>query len=184
LITDPFNPSELTLSKKIDLDGTVLLPELGALPVAGYSSSELEKLLTEKWSPYFEKLDVHVVINYLDGGGRYFIYGEVGTQGEQCLKTDTTIFEAVMAARADESKADLVHVRVFSGDSREGFEVNVLRMLKTGDSSRNVLVRECDIIFVPPTLRARLVASLERFRSWIREWILNPPILIAGSPSR
>ena len=57
-------------------------------------------------------------------------------------------------------------------------------MRQTGDSSQNVLLLECDIIFVPPTLRARLAYSFEKLRAWIREWILTPPILIAGSPGR
>src|SRR5689334_11816591 len=30
-ITDPYNKADLTLSKKIDIDGTILLPELGSV---------------------------------------------------------------------------------------------------------------------------------------------------------
>jgi hypothetical protein len=55
------NP-ELTLEKRVDLDGTILLPELGALPVAGYTCSELEQLLARKWAPYFPQLELHVEI--------------------------------------------------------------------------------------------------------------------------
>jgi len=184
LISDSLHADQLTLSKKIDIDGTVLLPEVGFVPVAGYTSSELEKLLTEKWSPYFPKLEVHVRIEPGSGGALYFIYGEVEAAGERSFKPDTNVFEAVMAARPKETKADLAHVRVFRADSREGFLVDLARMRQTGDSSQNLALQECDIIFVPPTLAARVAISLERIRSWFREWILNPPILIAGSSAR
>jgi hypothetical protein len=54
--------AELSLSKCIDIDGTVLLPELGALQVAGYTRSELEALLARKYSPYYPQLDIKVEI--------------------------------------------------------------------------------------------------------------------------
>jgi len=183
-ISDSLHADQLTLSRKIDIDGTVLLPEVGALPVAGFTSSELEKLLTEKWSPYFPNLDIHVRIQFADRGVPYFIYGEVKAPGERRLKADTTVFEAVMAAGPQESRADLAHVRIFRADSREGFVVDLARMQRTGDSSSNLALQECDIIFVPPTLAARVAISLERIRAWIREWVLEPPILIAGTPAR
>ncbi len=175
---------ELTLSKCIDIDGTILLPELGAVAVAGYSSAELEQLLAEKWSPCFPKLDLHVRIENTGRRALYFIYGEVGAPGEKRLLADTTIFEAVMAASPREARADLEHVRVFQGESPGGQEVDLALMQRSGDSSHNLLLQECDVIFVPPTLTARVACLLDFVREWLHDWILHPPILIAGSPSR
>lgn len=179
-ISDAFNADVLTLRKRIDIDGTVLLPELGAVAVAGYTASELETLLRERWAPFFGKLDLHVVIESTGAQGVYFIYGEVGAPGEKRLLLDATVFEAVMAANPDAVKADLAHVRVFRGQATDGQVVDLALMRRTGDSSSNVAVQAFDVIFVPPTLAARLAGLFEGFRAWLREGVVPPPILIAG----
>ena len=85
-ISDPYNSDELTLSKKIDIDGTILLPELGSVAVAGYSRTELEALLMEKYSPYFPQLDIKIDISNSGGSKKYFIYGELASPGRRTAR--------------------------------------------------------------------------------------------------
>jgi len=108
LISDPSNAEVLTLCKRIDLDGTILLPELGTVAVAGYTSDEIGQKLAQLWAPAYGKLELEVRLEQ--------------TKPEPSVES-----------------------------------------------------------FVPPTLRARLAGLVELFRSWLREWILYPPILIAGN---
>jgi protein involved in polysaccharide export with SLBB domain len=157
-ISDPYNKADLTLSKKIDIDGTILLPELGAVAVAGYSRTELEALLMEKYSPYFPQLDIKVDIANTSGSKKYFIYGELLKQGEMECKGDETIFEVVMRAAPNKDTANLGRVRLIRSDPRdpEVYVVNIGDMLEYGDSSFNMRIQELDIIFVPPTMLAQL----------------------------
>ena len=157
-ITDPYHEQELNLSKRIDIDGTVLLPELGAVAVAGYTRSELEALLMEKYSPYYPELDIKVDITNSSGSKKYFISGEVASPGEKPIVGDETIFGAVMRAGPSKDTANLGRVRLIKADPRDPavFEINVGDMLNNGDSSFNMGVSELDIIFVPPTMLAQL----------------------------
>ncbi|MBK7643981.1 MAG: polysaccharide biosynthesis/export family protein [Planctomycetes bacterium] len=157
-ISDPYNKSELTLSKRIDIDGTILLPELGSVAVAGYTRTELEALLMEKYSPYYPQLDIKVDIANTGGSKKYFIYGEVAAAGEKTLTGDETIFEAVMKASPKDDTANLGRVRLIKADPRdpEVYEVNIGDLLENGDSSFNMGIEELDIIFVPPTMLAQL----------------------------
>lgn len=154
-ITDPYN-EDLNLTTAVDIDGTVLLPELGAVLVAGYTRSELEALLMEKYSPYFDLLDIRVQIQTL--GKKYFIFGEVGAQGEQPFTGDLTIFEAVTRAGPMKDSANLGRVRLIRADPRDPFiqTVDLGDLIERGDSTFNVLVHERDIIYVPPTMLAQL----------------------------
>jgi len=154
-INDAYH-AELRVTDTVDIDGTLILPELGAVAVAGFTRTELEAFLTEKFSPYFEQLDISVKINAQ--GKQYFIFGEVGREGAQQFPGDLTIFEAVMEAGPTDDSANLGRVRLIRADPRDPLiiMVNVAEMLRTGDSTYNVLVRENDIIFVPPTFMARL----------------------------
>jgi len=62
-MTDTWHPDELTFTGLVvDIDGTIVLPELGAVDVAGQTRSELEAYLLEKYSPYYTKLDIKVKI--------------------------------------------------------------------------------------------------------------------------
>lgn len=157
-ISDPYNVDELTLSKKIDLDGTILLPELGSVAVAGYSRTELEALLMEKYSPYYPQLDIKVDIVNSGGSKKYFIYGELASPGEKDCRGDETIFEVVMRAGPSKDTANLGRVRLIRSDPRDPavYVINIGDMLEFGDSSFNMHVEELDIIFVPPTMLAQL----------------------------
>lgn len=148
--------AELRVTDSVDIDGTMILPELGAVAVAGFTRTELEAFLTEKFSPYYEQLDISVKINAQ--GKQYFIFGEVAQEGAQNFPGDLTVFEAVMASGPTDDSANLGRVRLIRADPRDPLViiVNVAEMLRTGDSTYNVLVQENDILFVPPTFMARL----------------------------
>jgi protein involved in polysaccharide export with SLBB domain len=155
VISDSYN-DELSLSKSVGIDGTVLLPELGAVAVAGLTRTELEALLMEKYSPYLDLLDIKVEIS--TQGKKYFVYGEVGSPGDRVFPGDLTIFEAVMAANPNKDTANLGRVRLIRADPRDPFiqTVNIGDMIEKGDSTFNVHVQERDIIYVPPTMLAQL----------------------------
>ncbi len=157
-ISDPYNKEELTLSKKIDIDGTILLPELGSVAVAGYTRTELEALLMEKYSPYYPQLDIKVDIANSGGSKKYFIYGELASPGEKNCVGDETIFEVVMRAGPSKDTANLGRVRLIRSDPRDPavYVINIGDMLENGDSSFNMHVEELDIIFVPPTMLAQV----------------------------
>jgi protein involved in polysaccharide export with SLBB domain len=157
-ITDPYHPDELELTKKIDIDGTVLLPELGSVAVAGYTRTELEALLMEKYSPYYPELDIRIDIKNTGQSKKYFIYGEIASPGEKPFDGDLTIFEAVMKGNPSKDTANLGRVRLIRADPRDPavYEINIGDLLENGDSSFNMHVEELDIIFIPPTMLAQL----------------------------
>lgn len=146
---------------KVEIDGTVLLPEVGAVHVAGYTRSNLEAYLTQVYSPYYDATDIKVKI--ATRGKEYFIFGEISKEGAQNFEGDLTIFEAVMGAGPDEKTANLGRVRLIRADPIDPLiiYVNVGDMLDSGDSTFNVHVQERDIIFVPPTMWAQFAYFLE-----------------------
>lgn len=155
-ISDAYN-DELSLMTEVDIDGTVLLPELGAVLVAGLTRTEIQALLMEKYSPYFELLDIKVRIHN-SSGKHYFIFGEVDSQGAQDFKGDLTIFEAVTAAHPHKDSANIGRVRLIRADPVDPLIITVDPgdLIERGDSTFNVHVMERDIIYVPPTMLAQL----------------------------
>jgi protein involved in polysaccharide export with SLBB domain len=153
-ITDSYHP-ELGGAYTVDIDGTVVLPEVGAVYVAGLTRTELEAFLMQKYSPYFAKLDTKVRLQ--TRGKVYYIFGEVTGEGAKPFPGDLTIFEAVTSAGPNEQTANLGRVRLIRADPRDPLVItlNLSDIIDTGDSTFNVLVQERDIIFVPPTMIAQ-----------------------------
>ncbi len=152
-ITDAFH-QELNQTQRVDIDGTVVLPEIGAVHVAGQTRSELEGFLTQKYSPYYEqvKIDVRIATQ----NKVYFIFGEVLAEGRKQFPGDLTVFEAVMDAQPDDRTANLGRVVVIRADPRDPLIIPVnISALFRGDSTDNVGIKERDIIYVPPTMIAQ-----------------------------
>jgi len=153
-IYDSYHPDELGMTARVDIDGTVLLPELGAVQVAGMTRTEIETHLMEKYSPYYEQLDIKVRINAK--GKVFFVFGEVEVEGEKPFEGDTTIFEVVAPIYRPES-ANLGRVKLIRADPRDPFVMTIdVTQMFDGDSTWNVHVQELDIIYVPPTMLAQL----------------------------
>lgn len=154
--SDRYNP-DLAGAAVVDIDGTIILPEVGAVYVLGLTRTEVEALLTQKFSPYYARNDVRVTLT--TSGRRYFfMVGEVQGPNRVPFEGDLTIFEAIMQANVMEETANLGRVRVIRADPRAPlvFPVNVSHMIRTGDSSENILIRERDIIVIPPTMLAQI----------------------------
>ena len=133
-----------------------MLPEIGAVHVAGQTRSELEAFLVQKYSPYYEQLDIDVRLGTT--GKFFFVFGEVGAEGKKQFPGDLTVFEAVMEASPDDRTANLGRVRVIRADPRDPLiiYVNLAELLEGGDSTFNINVQERDIIVVPPTFLAEV----------------------------
>ncbi len=156
-IDDAYNPDLAALVEVVDIDGPIVLPEIGAVHVAGLTRSDLQAFLLQKYAPYFEELDIDVRITSTTGKF-FFVFGEVQRSGAQPFPGDLTVFQAVMAAVPDKRTANLGRVRLIRGDPRDPhiIPVNIGAMMTTGDMTFNVLVQERDIIYVPPNMLAQL----------------------------
>ena len=171
-LIDVLKPGRLSSTQVVDIDGTVLLPELGVVHVAGYTRSDLRAYLTERYSAYYDETQLEVQIK--TQGKKYFVFGEVYSEGEVQFEGDLTIFEAVMASEPRPNSANLGRVKLIRADPVDPFIAVVnINDLFEGDSTFNFHVQERDIIFVPPTMLAQVAyfikALIFPFTEVIRE---------------
>ncbi|MDA1266500.1 MAG: polysaccharide biosynthesis/export family protein [Planctomycetota bacterium] len=157
---DTLHPEELAGNAKVDIDGTVLLPEVGNVHLAGLTRSEIEARLTERYSVYYEETDI--VVDLKTKGKVYFVMGEVGKTGEQKHPGDLTVFQAVLRAKPDEQSANTGRILLIRPDPVDPviLRFNMKDMVPGGDSSFNYQVLAYDIIYVPPTMLAEFAYFL------------------------
>jgi len=155
---------DLSGADMVKIDGTIHLPEVGRVFVAGMTAAELESFLNQKFSAILTKPDIEVEIR--TGGSKVFwVIGEVRNEGPVPFRGDITIFEAVTRAGPNKSTANLGRIRLIRADPRNPLiiPVNLPDLWLEGDSTYNIRLQEYDLIYVPPTFLtqvADLISSI------------------------
>lgn len=160
VVFDVLNPELIDATQTVRIDGKILLPEIGLVPVAGLTRNDLEAVLTERYSLYFEETDI--VVDIASTGKSFWVLGEVRQFGRKDFLGNTTVAEAVWEAEPLRSSANVGRILLVRGDPRDPLVLPVnLDDITYGDTTTNYTIRENDVIVVPPTLLAELGYFLE-----------------------
>ena len=157
-----FDHPELS-SQRVDLgqisgttvrkDGKVHLPVVGSIQAAGLTLSEFEKELQSEISKYVVDPQVHIEI-LEHGSQKFYVLGHVVKPGVFPVDGDTTLIEAVSMAGGIPPTADLEAATVV----RDGtlLPINLADVLRRGDVSRNVFMKDGDLVYVPDNVAKKV----------------------------
>lgn len=153
----------LTQAQPVGIDGTILIPYVGAVPVLGMTESGLTQMVKDLLRPVFnDEIDVQARIQ--NKGKVFYAFGEVGgLHAIPIEKADMTILDTV--ARLPYTQlANLGRVFLIKPDAENPLVmvVNIREMVHTGLTTSNFPVRENDIIYIPPTFLGSIARILER----------------------
>ena len=132
----------------IDIDGTVTLPIIGKLPMAGLTIREATKLLEDKYSAFYLKPYVLVKVT----NRRVIIFpGNPGTAKViPLLNNNTTLFEAIALAGnlTEDGKAKEVKLIRGSPDKPQVYllDLSTIYGIKAG----SMVLQANDIVYVTP----------------------------------
>ncbi|MFH1719775.1 MAG: polysaccharide biosynthesis/export family protein [Planctomycetota bacterium] len=156
--------------QQIRPDGKVSFEAIGEIDVAGKTPSEVASILRVKVLELYQiegdnPIDVRVAAFR---SKRYFVLGQVAAPGPQAYSGRDTVLSAVTLAGSPTVLAWVERIQVIrpSGDKNvrpKIFEVNFDRMAAHGDATKDVLLQEGDIIYVPPTILAAAAMKIEEF---------------------
>lgn len=129
-------------------DGTVSFPLVGIIHAEGMTVSQFTDVLQQGLSQYIVNPDVSVNITKL-GRMRVYVFGEVRKPGAVELDKGHTVIDAIGAAQGftrdtAKKKIFLIH----QDQPKSLIPINLNNMLKTGDMSQNVTLREGDILYL------------------------------------
>lgn len=129
-------------------DGNVSFPLVGEIHAEGMTVSQFTDVLQQGLARYIVDPDVSVNISKL-GRVRVYVFGEVRKPGAVELEKGHTIIDAIGAAQGftrdtAKKKIFLIH----QDQPKSLIPINLNNMLKTGDMSQNVTLREGDILYL------------------------------------
>ena len=162
------NVPEIHLQRQqIRPDGKVSFEALGEIDAAGKTPTELTAMLKKKVSELYalqgdNPIDARV---YVYRSKVYYVLGQVFRPGPKSYTGRDTLLYALAEAQPN-PMAWVERVQVIRPSEDKSirpkiFEVNFDRMSAHGDTSKNVLLQEGDIIYVPPTVFAAIAMKIE-----------------------
>ncbi len=132
---------------QVTKEGTVTLPKVGVVPVAGVRFGELEKTLKRHLSRYYNNFNLSIAM----GGIKtltIYVAGEVVTPGSYSLSSLTSVYGALFSAGGPTKMGSLRAIQVL----RSGKVIKTLDLydfLLKGDRSQDIKLQNEDTVFVP-----------------------------------
>ena len=150
---------ELNMQKqRIRPDGKVSFENIGEFMAAGKTPTELSASMQKQISTLYtlvgdQPIEVRIMAFQ---SKKYYVLGQVHAPGPKIYSGRETVFTAISAAQPNPMAwLDRIQVIRPSADMSvkpKIFEVNFDRMSAHGDATKNVLLQEGDVIYVPPTV--------------------------------
>jgi protein involved in polysaccharide export with SLBB domain len=146
--------------QRIRPDGNVTFENLGSIPVAGKTPEEVADILQTKVSKLYtltgdKPIDVQIATYQ---SKMFYVLGEVERPGPKIYTGRDSVLAAIAAANptplAWNQRIQVIRPSSSKGSRPKIFELNFDRMIAHGDVSKDVLLQEGDIIYVPPTILA------------------------------
>jgi len=155
--------------QQIRPDGKVSFEALGEIEAAGKTVEQVANSLRIKVAELYtlagdKPIDVRIVTYR---SKVFYVLGQVYVPGPKVYTGRDTILHAIAQAQPNPMAwVERIQVIRPSRDKNirpEIFEVNFDRMIAHGDTSKNVLLQEGDIVYVPPTVLAAIAMKIEEF---------------------
>ncbi|MGO9454402.1 MAG: SLBB domain-containing protein [Candidatus Binataceae bacterium] len=135
-----------TLKLAVQRDGTVLMPHIGPIPVAGLTFEQAKKLV-ESRTGQIEGVQVNVTMGAIRSI-QVFVMGKVAQPGLYTISALAHISNALVAAGGIAKVGTLRNVELRRGNHTVE-TIDLYNILLHGDSSADVRLEPRDVIFVP-----------------------------------
>jgi polysaccharide export outer membrane protein len=155
--------------QRIRPDGKVSFEGFGEFDAAGKTPLELAKSMRQQMATLYtligdNPIEVRIIVYR---SKVFYVLGQVKTPGPKQYSGRETVLTAIADAQPDVTawldRIQVIRPSADAGVKPKIFEVNYDRMSAHGDNTKNVLLQEGDVIYVPPTVLAAIALKIEEF---------------------
>lgn len=143
---------------QVSSSGEIHLPLVGALKVDGLNRQQAREVINLAMGEYIRRPQAEVFVNI---SGRYIVAGQVASPGVFRVRPNLSMMEAIVGADYDQNDGRINSIILVRGnyDKPVVTRLNLLKMIRQGDQSDNILVKPGDFIYVPKSF----IANIEKF---------------------
>ncbi len=132
----------------VERDGTIFIPQVGSISVAGSTFAQVNQVLHAKLSSLLKRFDLHISMARLRTM-KVFVVGEVIRPGAYEVSSLATASHSLYAACGPGKSGSLRHIQVVR-ENKTVAELDFYEFLIRGDRSHDIRLQSGDTIVVPP----------------------------------
>ncbi len=133
---------------RVDRSGSVYLPQVGAIHVAGLKFSELEPHIRTEIGRVYRNFDLTVDAGQLRSI-QVFVVGQARRPGSYTISSLSTLVNALFASGGPSTQGSLRHILLKRGGNTVT-DFDLYDLLVNGDKSKDAQLLPGDVIFIPP----------------------------------
>ena len=150
-------------------DGKVSFENLGEFRIAGLTPAQASELIQAKAQEIYtlasdEPISVQVIVFE---SSWYYVVGEVAKPGPKVYTGRdnllTALTEANLLVTAWQDKVQVIRPSHDPDEKPRIFNIDYKKMTRHGDLTKNVLLQQGDIVYVPPTVLAAIAQVVAEF---------------------
>jgi protein involved in polysaccharide export with SLBB domain len=132
----------------VERDGVMVIPQVGAIPVAGQTFSQAERAIRSRLSALLKRFELHVSMARIRTI-KVYVVGEVVRPGAHEVSSLATASNAVYAACGPSRAGSLRQVKILR-DGQAIAELDLYDFLIRGDRRHDARLQSGDVVLVPP----------------------------------
>lgn len=143
-----WGPESFNGQLTVDRSGSIYVPKVGSIHVAGLRFDELEKQITTNLSRTYRNFTVSVSLGRLRSI-QIYVVGEARRPGAYTISALSTVLNALFASGGPNVQGSLRHIQVRRAEKTIS-EFDLYDLVLHGDKSKDVRLEQGDTIFIPP----------------------------------
>jgi protein involved in polysaccharide export with SLBB domain len=139
---------DINFNAVVDRHGSITLPKVGSINVAGIRYSELQGYLKQAIGRVFRNFELNITLGKLRSI-QVFVVGQAKRPGAYTVSSLSTLVNTLFASGGPSVTGSLRHIQV----KRNGAtltELDMYEFLLKGDKSKDISLLPGDVIFIPP----------------------------------
>ena len=142
-----WGPESFNSRLTVDTSGSIYIPKVGAIRVAGLRSDELQKQISTEVSHTFRNYRISVSLGQLRSI-QVYVVGEARRPGAYTISALSTVLNALFVSGGPNIQGSLRHIQIrHEGSPPSDFDLYDLVL--RGDKSKDIRLQQGDTIFIP-----------------------------------
>jgi polysaccharide export outer membrane protein len=141
---------EFTTNTTVKESGTISIPLIGEVPVAGLTRDQLSDMLRQRLSEYV-KGEVRLTINIVSTAEQKIsVFGAVSRLGSSPVTGEVSLLDLLIGAGGFTDDSDLEHIKIWrAAENSQAIVVNLSSYLDSGNIRGIPILHPGDTVFVP-----------------------------------
>ena len=148
---------DLDTSVVVDRNGSIYLPQVGNISVAGVRYHALQGHLKNAIGKVFRNFELNVTLGKLRSI-QVFVVGQAKRPGAYTVSSLSTLINTLFASGGPSAKGSLRHIQV-KRNGKAVTELDMYDFLLKGDKSHDIPLQPGDVIYIPPVEQLVAIAG-------------------------